>query len=155
MNAHIKLPLRTECGYQLGNFAAQGLPPRQSQELLLLANGCTEAEAAQVMNCSVNNIKRIKQDLFFKTGTFNSAELIARAFASRYLRYLTLFIAMFLGCGGSTWLDHQNKYNRIARHRPSPKRARSRTGNSFRDGDIYWDPETNQLITSGGDQCSA
>lgn len=92
MNA---LPTRTDTGYCLGNLVAEGLPPRQSQVLLMRALGHSVKEIAETMNCSAANVQQAITNLFFKLGANSSHELVTRAFISDHLRKLSC-AALFL-----------------------------------------------------------
>jgi DNA-binding CsgD family transcriptional regulator len=96
---------RCESGYQLGHLVAQNLPPQQSQVLLMRASGMPHAQCAQVLGCSLSNIRNIVTTLFYKLHANSSPELITRAFENNYLRFLSLFFAVLLGCLGNTLTD--------------------------------------------------
>ena len=122
MNA---LPIRTETGYQLGNLVAEKLPPRQAQTLLFCAIGYSEKKCAIVMGCSLSNVQKVKQTLFYKLNAHSGTEAITKAFASAYLRFLTVFFAMLISIAGQTFSDH-NPMARLNRTRPS-NHLRART----------------------------
>lgn len=88
---------RIENGYQLGKLAAVGLPPRESQALLLAANGLTQPQSAKVMNCTAANIKGRLTNLFYKVHAKSKAELITKCFESGILRFLSIFLAIHIG----------------------------------------------------------
>lgn len=69
-----------ETGYQLGNFKTQGLATRESQALLLIANGYSHKAAAREMGCGVKNIDGRIQNLFYKLRASSGPQLIAEAF---------------------------------------------------------------------------
>lgn len=76
---------RTANGYRLGNLECTGLPPRQSQTLLLRARGQSGTEAAAVMGCGAQSIKNNTATLFYKLGASNIAALITIAFERGHL----------------------------------------------------------------------
>ena len=88
---------RIENGYQLGKLAAMGLPPRESQALLLAANGLSQNESATLMNCSASNVKGRLTNLFYKVSANSTPELITKCFGSGILRFLSLLIALHIG----------------------------------------------------------
>lgn len=89
---------RTKNGYRLGNFEATGLPPRQSQILLALANGLTQKAAAEALGCKQPSIRNTTSTLLFKLHATNTVNAVANAFASGNLHVvkaiLVLFVAM-------------------------------------------------------------
>lgn len=104
--------LRTETGYQLGQLHAADLSPRQSQVLLLRANGLQAKQCAEQLNCSTNNVRKLLAELFYKLRVKSSAELITKAFEKGHLRFLsTLF---FIGLCLSTNCINENP-NSLAR----------------------------------------
>lgn len=142
MNA---LPTRTETGYQLGNLVAEKLPPRQAQTLLFCAVGYTEKKCAIVMGCSLSNVQKVKQTLFYKLGAHSSTEAITRAFANAYLRFLSFFIAVFISISAPAFNDH-NSMARLNRTRPG-NQLRARTSMRIRnDSGLFWVAETNELV---------
>jgi DNA-binding CsgD family transcriptional regulator len=106
---------RTQTGYQLGNLLAENLPPRQSQALLLCANGLTPSRSAELMGCSAKNVSQLKNALFCKLKANASAELIMRAFQCGYLRFLSIMAAVLIGIGAPTVIDHNHFAARLAR----------------------------------------
>jgi DNA-binding CsgD family transcriptional regulator len=88
---------RIENGYQLGKLAAMGLPPRESQALLLAANGLSQNESATLMNCSAANIKGRLTNLFYKVSANSKAELITKCFENGILRFLSICLAIHIG----------------------------------------------------------
>jgi len=66
--------------YQLDNLTAKGLAPRESQALLLLANGYSHKAAAEELGCGVKTIEGRIQSLFYKLSANNGPQLIAQAF---------------------------------------------------------------------------
>lgn len=113
MNA--PLTQRTDTGYQIGHLHASGLTPRQSQVLLLRAQGKSVRECAQLLNCSNNNVKQILNELFFKLEVNSTPALIMRAFESLHLQFLSLFAALFIALFVSTMGDPDDFAPRIAR----------------------------------------
>lgn len=83
------LPQRTERGYTLGNLIVEGLPPRQSQILLMRALGLTAKEIASALQCSASNVEQGINILFFKLKANSSSELVTKAFISKTLRMLS------------------------------------------------------------------
>jgi DNA-binding CsgD family transcriptional regulator len=148
MNAPAPNIQRVEGGYQLGKLVAKNLPPQQSRVLLMRASGMQLAQCAAALNCSINNISGIMRSLFCKLHADSSAELITRAFENEYLRFLSIFFAVFFGFLGNSLTD-QNAIARLtARPRPGTQQ-RTRTGVRTRnENGLYWSPDTNQLIFS-------
>jgi len=118
MNA--PLTQRTDTGYQIGHLHASGLTPRQSQVLLLRAQGKSVRECAQLLNCSNNNVKQILNELFFKLEVDNSPALITRAFESMHLQFLSFFAAVFIALFASLAADSSTQFARVARN-PRPQ----------------------------------
>lgn len=114
MNA--PLTQRTDTGYQIGQLHATGLTPRQSQVLLLRAQGKSVRECAQLLNCSNNNVKQILNELFYKLQVNNTPALIMRAFESLHLQFLSLLAACFIALFASIAPDTHNDTARIARN---------------------------------------
>jgi DNA-binding CsgD family transcriptional regulator len=113
MNA--PLTQRTDTGYQIGHLHATGLTPRQSQVLLLRAQGKSVRECAQLLNCSMNNVKQILTELFFKLEVNNTPALIMRAFESLHLQFLSIFAAVFIALFASISPDTANNAARVSR----------------------------------------
>lgn len=91
---------RTNNGYQLHGIEATGLAPRESQALLLLANGLAFSEIAQHMSTSVGSAKARIQNVSHKLRlpTGRSARVIAAAYKAGHLRLaLALFAALTAG----------------------------------------------------------
>jgi len=88
---------RIEGGYQLGKLAAIGLAPRESQALLLRANGFSSEACAQAMNCKTGNVQARIRNLFYKMHATTTPELITKCFGSGILRFLSLVIALHIG----------------------------------------------------------
>ncbi len=114
---------RTETGYQLGNLVAEKLPPRQSQALLLCANGLTPTRSAELMGCSAKNVSQLKNALFCKLHANANADLIVRAFQCGYLRFLSIIAAVLIGLAAPTAPDHNHFAARFMR---SPKTQTAR-----------------------------
>lgn len=110
--------LRTSTGYQCESLHVSGLSARQSQVLLLRANGMQISECAELLNCSQSNIKQLTTALFYKLHANNAQELVTRAFQAGHLQFLSLLIAIFLGLFNSSLPDH-NMAARIGRGRTS------------------------------------
>jgi DNA-binding CsgD family transcriptional regulator len=133
---------RTANGYQLAGLEAVGLPPRESQALLLKAEGKSTKDIAKIMNCSTSNIVHRIENLFFKLRANSTPELITKAFKNNTLRFLSLLLALFIGIGAPGLTDENSKYTaRAGRVRP-----RSRTATRAKNGELIWLPETGQLI---------
>lgn len=127
---------RTETGYQCGKLHTTGLPPRLSQVLLLRASGKSIRECAQLLGCSIANIKQAVTALFFKLDVDSSTELITRAFESGYLRFLSIFAALFIGLFATAVIDNNNFAARISRA-PRTQFARAqRNGNNHKLTDL-------------------
>lgn len=73
---------RTPNGYSLHGIEATGLPPRQSQILLTMANGMTQKAAAEALGCKQPSIRNATSALLYKLHAKNSAHAVANAFAS-------------------------------------------------------------------------
>lgn len=71
--------------YQLDNLTAKGLAPRESQALLLLANGYSHKAAAEELGCGVKTIEGRIKSLFYKLKAYNGPQLIANAFKQGHL----------------------------------------------------------------------
>ncbi len=127
--------LRTNTGYQLDKLVAEKLPPRQAQTLLFCANGLTEKEIAQLMNCSAKNIAQMKSVLFLKLKAKATPDLIMRAFQSHYLRFLSIFAAAFLAVGAQNVTDNHQSLARFARTRSSQT---SRTQRENTNNKLFW-----------------
>lgn len=110
------LPTRTDSGYSFGSLVAEGLPPRQSQILLMRASGLSIKAIAQALQCSCANVQQGIKNLFFKLDAHSSPELITKAFANKTLRMLSLATAVFLGGFGAQLTDH-NTIARLSRTR--------------------------------------
>ncbi|HSX49910.1 MAG TPA: sigma factor-like helix-turn-helix DNA-binding protein [Cellvibrio sp.] len=79
-----------------GGMHVSGLPPRQSQVLLLRAQGKTQRECAQLLGCSTANIKQALNALFFKLHADSTAELITKAIRNGYLELRNILVAGFM-----------------------------------------------------------
>lgn len=128
---------RTATGYQCGKLHVTGLPPRQSQVLLLRALGNSRPKCAQLLGCSIANIKQATTELFFKLDADNATELVTRAFECGYLRFLSIFAALFIGLFATTTVDNHNFAARISRaprtqfSRTTARAQRNGTNNKF------------------------
>lgn len=142
-----QLPRRCTTGYQHGIFVAENLPPRQAQTLLLMATGHGEKESAEVMNCSIANIRQLKQALYLRLETTSPTEAIALAFAKTHLRVASLLVAILLGFTAPTVNDH-DAVARISRTRPNNQLRARTNGKTKTSNGIYWSPDTNELVWS-------
>lgn len=79
---------RTPNGYSLHGIEATGLPPRQSQILLTMANGMTQKAAAEALGCKQPSIRNATSALLYKLHAKNSAHAVANAFASGNLKII-------------------------------------------------------------------
>ncbi|QEY15495.1 hypothetical protein D0C16_05600 [Cellvibrio sp. KY-GH-1] len=122
------LPQRTETGYTLGNLIVEGLPPRQSQILLMRALGLTAKEIASTLQCSAANVEQAINILFFKLKANSSSELVTKAFLSQTLRMLS-FALFFVGIFGINPPD-SNTNVRIPRTRTTQTARIQRGGNN-------------------------
>lgn len=121
---------RTETGYQCEHLHVSGLAPRLSQVLLLRALGKSIREIAQLLGCSTANIKQAISTLFFKLDADSTPELITRAFQNGYLRFLSIFAALFIGLFATAVIDNHNMAARVSRA-PRTQLARAqRNGNN-------------------------
>lgn len=89
--------LRTNTGYKLGALHAEGLPPRESQALLLRASGLSIADCASAMNCCKSSVQDRVSNMFYKLHVDSTPALITKAFQSGFLKFLTLAAAIHLG----------------------------------------------------------
>ncbi len=121
---------RTETGYQCEHLHVSGLAPRLSQVLLLRALGKSIGEIAQLLGCSTANIKQAINTLFFKLNADSSPELITRAFQNGYLRFLSIFAALFVGLFATAFIDNHMaaRISRAPRHQTA--RVQQRNGNN-------------------------
>jgi len=138
---------RTATGYQCGKLHVTGLPPRQSQVLLLRALGNSRSECAQLLGCSIANVSGIMRTLFFKLHADSSAELITRAFENEYLRFLSIFFAIVFGFLGDNLTD-QNAIARVVRHRQSTQQRTRTSARNRNENGLYWSPDNNELVWS-------
>lgn len=122
------LPQRTEKGYTLGNLIVEGLPPRQSQILLMRALGLTAKEIASALQCSASNVEQGINILFFKLKANSSSELVTKAFLSQTLRMLS-FALFFVGVFGINPPDSTTNV-RITRTRTTQTARIQRSGNN-------------------------
>lgn len=126
MNA--QLPTRTETGYCLGNLLAEGLPPRQSQILLMRASGASIKSIAQTLQCSAANVQQGINNLFYKLNAHSSHELITKAFLRNYLK--TFAVMLFLTSIFGTNPPDQNTPLRTGRIRTTQQMRTQRGGNN-------------------------
>lgn len=121
--------MRTDTGYQIGQLHATGLTPRQSQVLLLRAEGNQVKQCADALNCSTTNVRKLLAELFYKLHAKSSHELIARAFQTGHLRFLSVFALIGLCLCGNATNDNPNDLARIGRSRSSLTLRLQRNGN--------------------------
>lgn len=124
---------RTETGYQHGTLHVSGLAPRLSQVLLLRASGKSQKECAQLLGCSEANVKQALSTLFFKLKADSSPELITRAFQNGYLRFLSIFTALFISLSSPVQVDNHNlnaRFTRAPRHQTA-RAQRNGRNNEF------------------------
>lgn len=119
---------RTDNGYQLHGIEATGLAPRESQALLLLANGLNFSEIAQHMSTSVGSAKARIQNVSHKLRlpTGRAARVIAAAYKAGNLRLtLALLAALTAGIAMPQATDAPDKAARIVRTlRPGTRNRR-------------------------------
>lgn len=146
MKPHNQVITRTATGYAYNGLEAVGLPPRESQALLLRANGKTGPQCAEIMGCSPANIANRISNLFYKLRADSTPELITKAFKSGTLRFLAMMLALHLGTTATITTSEENYIARSlrCRVRSRSKNARIRQG----DGGLYWIPETNEFVTA-------
>lgn len=85
------------------------LAPRQKQALELCMKGNRQHEIAEVMGCSVQNVKNLLTACYFKLNARNAAEAVAKAM-QQGLVHLCILMAVVMGCGHT---DHQVFRNRV------------------------------------------
>lgn len=88
--------LRTTNGYSINQLEATGLPPREAQVLLLKALGLTTQAVALELHCAARTVRGRLENLFYKFGAKNSAQLIGCAFISGHLKNLALALVAVL-----------------------------------------------------------
>lgn len=144
MKLHNDVITRTEHGYAYNGLEAIGLPPRESQALLLRASGKTGPQCAAIMGCSAANIANRISNLFYKLRADSTPELITKAFKSGTLRFMAIMLALHLGTTATITTADENYIARSLRCR---MRSRARNVRILKgDGGLYWVPETNEFI---------
>jgi len=134
--------------YKFGNLVADKLPRLQAQTLLFCASGFSEKKSAAALNCSVSTVRDAKKTLFYKLSANSATELVTKAFASAYLRFASLLMAIIVSFAAPIVNDHNTIARLGGRHRPTNNmRARGNAKNKTGTG-IYWSPETNELVWS-------
>lgn len=86
--------LRTESGYQLGEFHASGLAPQECRALLLIANGASSNECTKTLNCSRSSMQDRVSNMFYKLNVNSRPQLVGKALQSGFLRFLMLAAAI-------------------------------------------------------------
>lgn len=76
-------------------LTCEGLPPRQSQAIVLAAQGMSEKMSARVMGCSVDNVRNLRATVYFKWKAPNVAAAVAEGFRRGHLRYLPIILLCF------------------------------------------------------------
>lgn len=109
--------LRTDTGYQYGNLHASGLTPRESQVLLMRAQGLQMKQCAHQLDCSVTNIRKLLSALFYKLRATSSTELVTKAFERGNLKFLSILFFIGLCLSGSIMADNPNSMMRTGRGR--------------------------------------
>lgn len=74
------------------NLVCEGLPPRQSQAIVLAALGNTEKESARAMGCSVDNVRNLRVSVYCKWRAANVASAVAEGFKRGHLKYLPVLL---------------------------------------------------------------
>ncbi len=123
-----QLPQRTAKGYSFGSFAVEGLPPRQSQILLMRASGASVKSIAQTLQCSAANVQQGINNLFYKLNAHSSHELITKAFLRNYLK--TFAVMLFLTSMFGTNPPDQNTPLRTGRIRTTQQMRAHRGSNN-------------------------
>lgn len=132
-------------GYRLGRLVADLLPKRQCEALLYTAQGYTDKQAAEQMDCAPATVKHLRQAVHYRCDSHTGPELVTRAFERGYLRLTTLAFAWLLGLGTltapqpTTADEDQAALLRLRTRRTRRQRTQQRT-----DG-LYWDEETTTL----------
>jgi len=151
---------------------SSGLPPQLSRVLLRLAKGESTKEIARNIRkpngdpLSPGTISSYREALLYKLNARNTPELIAKAFETGALKYLSLLISLLLPLQGYLPTDSDlGSIIRNTRSRPSRARRSRRGGKLFLDslaldqildpsfclaGDLVanWDPESNDFYFS-------
>lgn len=122
--------------YQMDDMSAVGFTLRESEVLIFRAKGYSLKSCANRMNCSINNVKHILCNLFYKTNTSSTPELITRTIQNGYLRFLTLVFAILLGIFGNALGDNHNAIARIGRTRTTQHTRINRNTNNKRTTEI-------------------
>jgi len=86
--------LRTENGYQLGEYHASGLAPQECRALLLIANGASATECTETLNCSRSSMQDRVTNMFYKLKVNSRPQLVGKALQSGILRFLMLAAAI-------------------------------------------------------------
>lgn len=139
-----------DTGYQLGRLIADGLPKRQAEALLYTANGFTDRQAAEEMQCAPDTVKHLRKSAHYKCGSHTGPELVAKAFELGYLRVAALVLAWTIGLGAIGTApeamadDHDEQQLRF-------RNRRIRTGRRDQ-GAIWWDDEAGKLVFEGDNQ---
>lgn len=150
-----------ETGYQLEQLIADHLPKRQQEALLYHAQGLTDKQAAELMNCAPNTVKHLRKEIHYKCKSHSGAQLITKAFQNGYLRFLSLALTWSIGLGTfitpqDTSADNTPNDDMQIRFRNRPQRTQGARGRfrKLRDctpedinNAIYWDDETQTLYT--------
>ena len=77
------------------NLTCEGLPPRQSEAIVLAAQGMSEKMSDRAMKCSVDNVKNLRRAVYYKWRTPNVAATVAEGFKRGHLKYIPiLFICL-------------------------------------------------------------
>lgn len=86
MNTGYKI-VKTGNGYLCGNLQCTGLTPRESQALLLRAQGLSIADCASTMQCGTSNVQDRIINLFYKLRVDSTLELITKSFERGILSF--------------------------------------------------------------------
>ena len=115
------------------NLVVTGLSRRLGEILILIAQGNNSKSVAKQLtkengeNLSPGTVDSYRRTLLYKIGAINTPDLIAKAFQSGTLRYLSLLIGLLIPLSGSIYVSLDNdsaNTNRTASSRPRTSRAR-------------------------------
>ena len=86
-------------------LVCEGLPERQSQVVILAAQGHGEKATAKAMNCSVANIRALRSTVFYKWHAQNITSAVAEGFKRGHLKYIPILLVCL--CSAMSASDHQ------------------------------------------------
>ncbi|GAB3099838.1 helix-turn-helix transcriptional regulator [Aestuariicella hydrocarbonica] len=92
------------------------LAPRQKEALELTSKGLMQREIAEIMQCSIDNVRNLMSACYFKLHARNAAEAVAKAMQQGLIHFVILVaVLMGAGMGDQHAMRQRSRINQTAR----------------------------------------